>query len=68
MTIALRAFPVLLGRPRIVGAGVTQVHLGAATLAADADIGMVHGHILVVSLGTSQPDAVAGHHQRSPRR
>jgi hypothetical protein len=29
---------------------------------------MVHGHILVVSLGTSQPDAVAGHHQRSPRR
>jgi hypothetical protein len=68
MTIALRAFPELLGWPRIVWARVGQVHLGAATLATDADIWMVHDHILVPRPRSVQPGTLAGHRQQSTRR
>ena len=47
MTIARRALPELLGRPRILWPRVLQVHLGAASLATNTDIGVVHGEMLV---------------------
>lgn len=41
--IALRALPELLGGPRIFRSRVRQVHLGAAPLTTNADVGVVHG-------------------------
>ena len=62
MTIARRALPELLGRPRVLGPGVLQVHLGAASLATDTDVGVVHGEIILVSHPSgSQHDCRAGH-------
>ncbi len=47
MTIARRALPELIRRPRVLWPRVLQVHLGAASLATNTDVGMVHGEILV---------------------
>ena len=47
MTIARRALPELLWRPRVLGPRVLQVHLGAASLATNTDIGVIHGERLV---------------------
>ncbi len=47
MTVALRALPELIRRPWVLGRRVFQVHLGAASLATHADVGMVHAEILV---------------------
>ena len=41
--IAGRAFPELLRLPRILGAGIPQLHRLAASLATNGDIGVVHG-------------------------
>ena len=60
MTIARRALPELLGRPRVLGAGVLQFHLGAAPLATDTDVGVVHGEIVVCRPGGSQHQSRAG--------
>ena len=40
---ALWALPELLRRPRVFRPGVFQVHLAAASLAAHADVWVVHG-------------------------
>ena len=61
MTIAGRALPELLGRPRVFGSGVLQLHLGAASLATNTDIGVVHVEILVSRPGGAQHDSRAGH-------
>ena len=47
MTIARRALPELIRRPRVLWPRVLQVHLGAASLATNTDVGMVHDEILV---------------------
>ncbi len=47
MTIAPRALPELIRRPRVLWPRVLQVHLGAASLATNTDVGMIHGEILV---------------------
>lgn len=47
MPIALRALPELIRRPRVFWPRVFQVHLGAASLATNTDVGMVHCKILV---------------------
>ncbi len=59
MTIARRALPELLGRPRVFWAGVLQVHLGAASLATNADVGVVHGEIVVFPHKGSQPRGIS---------
>ena len=61
MTIALRALPELLGWPRVLGSGVLQLHLGAAPLTTNTDVGVVHGEILVFRPGDSQHESVVGH-------
>lgn len=43
MPVAGRALPELLRRPGILGAGVAQLHRGAAPLATNRDVGVVHG-------------------------
>ena len=60
MTIAGWALPKLLGRPRVFRSGVLQVHLGAASLATNTDIGMVHVRILVSRPSGAQHDSRAG--------
>ncbi len=61
MTIAGRALPELLGRPRVFRSGVLQIHLSAASLATNTDIGVVHVEILVSRPSGSQHDSQAGH-------
>ena len=47
MTIARWTLPELIRRPRVFWPGVLQDHLGAASLATNTDVGVVHGEILV---------------------
>jgi len=61
MTIARRALPELIRRPRVLWSRVRQVHLGAASLATNTDVGMVHGQILVSPPGGAQHDLLLGH-------
>ena len=42
MAIAQRTFPKLLHWPRILRGRVFQLHLGPASLATNADVGVVH--------------------------
>ena len=60
MTIARRALPELIRRPRVLWPRVLQVHLGAASLATNTDVGMVHGEILV-----SRPGGAQHHYSRA---
>ena len=51
VAVAGWALPELLRRPRLPGAGVPQLHRGAAPLATNRDIGMVHGRNCSVPFG-----------------
>ena len=73
--IAGRALPELLRRPRILGAGIPQLHRGAAPLATNRDVGMVHGRNCSVPSGgvATRPRAAAapaplGRRSRRSRR
>ena len=46
MPATLRAIPELLWRPRLVGPGVLEVHLGPTPLAPNLDVHL-HAQILV---------------------
>jgi molybdenum cofactor cytidylyltransferase len=60
--IAGRALPELLRAPRIFGAGIFQIHRGAAPLATNRDVGVVHGENCSVPSG-----GVATRHRRATR-
>ena len=59
--IAGRALPELLRRPRILGAGIAELHRGAAPLATNRDVGMIHGRNCSVPSGdvATRPPAAA---------
>ena len=61
MPIARRALPELIRRPRIFWTRVAQIHLGAASLATNTDVGMVHSEILVSRPSGTQHDSQAGY-------
>src|SRR5690242_7230596 len=50
MPPAARAHPELIGRPRRAGRGVAHLHVGAAALAADAEIGLRHARDSITTL------------------
>jgi hypothetical protein len=62
MPITCRALPELIWRPRVFWPRVAQIHLGAASLATNTDVGMVHGEILVSRPSGTQHDSQAGYH------
>ena len=68
MTVARWALPELLGWPRGLGSRVLQVHLGAASLATHADVGVIHSEILVSRPSGSQHDSRVGHSARGGAR
>jgi hypothetical protein len=61
MPIARRALPELIRWPRVFWPRVAQVHLSAASLATNTDVGMVHGEILVSRPSGAQHDSQAGY-------
>ena len=58
MPVAGRALPELLRRPGLLRAWVLEVHLGAAPLATDGDVGVIHGEILLFPSAGVQPDRI----------
>ena len=61
MSIAGWALPELVGWPGVPWPRILQVHLGAAPLAANTYVWVIHALILLFRNDSSQQDSVAVH-------